>query len=210
MKLYHGSRTGIQGQIAPVSRERCDFGRGFYMGTEKMQPLTLICDVPGAMLYEVELDFEGLKVLDLESDLDWALLIAFNRGKMESAKDTGLYRKVSQMMDGYDVVVGDIANDRMFVVLDRFFNGVITDKALIASLSALRLGKQYVAITEKGCSQIKITNSHLLTDEDRISLQEQSRLNRIEGIRLADEIAKQYRREGKYFDEILKAGDADA
>ena len=30
--LYHGSRSGIKGPIAPISRERCDFGKGFYMG----------------------------------------------------------------------------------------------------------------------------------------------------------------------------------
>jgi hypothetical protein len=210
MKLYHGSRTGIHGDISPISRERCDFGRGFYMGTEKMQPLTLICDAPGAILYEVELATEGLNILNLQSDLDWAMLIAYNRGKMESAKGTDLYRQVSQMMNGYDVVVGDIANDRMFVVLDRFFNGIITDKALVASLSALRLGKKYVAITDKGCSKVRIIYSHVLTDEDRVSLQEQSLNNRSEGIRLADEIAKQYRREGRFFDEILKAGEANA
>ena len=32
--LYHGSKEGIQGDIAPVSRVRCDFGRRFYMGTD--------------------------------------------------------------------------------------------------------------------------------------------------------------------------------
>ena len=32
--LYHGSKSGIGGNIAPISRDRCDFGKGFYMGTE--------------------------------------------------------------------------------------------------------------------------------------------------------------------------------
>lgn len=32
--LYHGSKSGIKGNIAPVSRNRCDFGQGFYMGTD--------------------------------------------------------------------------------------------------------------------------------------------------------------------------------
>lgn len=27
--LYHGSKTGIRGSIAPISREHCDFGKGF-------------------------------------------------------------------------------------------------------------------------------------------------------------------------------------
>ncbi len=30
--LYHGSKSGIRGAIAPISRKRCDFGKGFYMG----------------------------------------------------------------------------------------------------------------------------------------------------------------------------------
>ena len=33
--LYHGSKSGIRGVIAPASRERCDFGKGFYMGTDE-------------------------------------------------------------------------------------------------------------------------------------------------------------------------------
>lgn len=32
--LYHGSKSGIKGPIAPISRDRCDFGKGFYMGTD--------------------------------------------------------------------------------------------------------------------------------------------------------------------------------
>lgn len=44
MTLYHGSKDRIRRAIAPVSRERCDFGKGFYMGTDRAQPLTLICN----------------------------------------------------------------------------------------------------------------------------------------------------------------------
>ena len=45
--------------------------------------------------------------------------------------------------------VGYIANDRMYTELARFFNGTITDMALLKCLSVLDLGKQYVAITQK-------------------------------------------------------------
>jgi len=34
----------LRGPIAPISRERCDFGKGFYIGTDPYQPLTLISD----------------------------------------------------------------------------------------------------------------------------------------------------------------------
>ena len=42
--LYHGSKSGLEGRIKPKSRDKCDFGKGFYMGTEIGQSLTLICD----------------------------------------------------------------------------------------------------------------------------------------------------------------------
>ena len=49
--LYHGSKSGINGPIAPISTDRCDFGKGFYKGTDRNQPLTLICNYPEAKLY---------------------------------------------------------------------------------------------------------------------------------------------------------------
>ena len=177
------------------------------MGTEETQPLTLICNYDNAKLYELEFDITDLKVLDVEVGIDWAMLVAYNRGKMESARGTALYERISKMADGYDVIVGFIANDRMFVVLDRFFNGEITDTALINSLSALKLGKQYVAITEKACKNIKIINEKTLNEQDRALLKTEGEHNRNEGIALAEEMCRKYRRDGKYFDEILKDGE---
>ena len=86
-----------------------------------MQPLTLICDAPGAILYEVELAFEGLNILNLQSDLEWAMLIAYNRGKMESAKGTDLYRQVSQIMKKHTIrgrlfaIIGKNLNNRLAI-----------------------------------------------------------------------------------------------
>ena len=205
--LYHGSKSGIVGDIAPSSREHCDFGKGFYMGTEKAQPLTLICNYPDAKLYTVKVDLSGLKILDIEVGIDWALLVAYNRGKTDSVKGTAIYNRIAEMADGCDMLIGFTANDRMFVVLDRFFKGEITDEALIHSLSALKLGKQYVALTEKACKQITIVKGKALTDADRETLRIESEDNRSKGIALADEICRQYRREGRFFDEILKAGE---
>lgn len=82
--LYHGSKSGIRGKIAPISRERCDFGKGFYMGTDRTQPLTLICNYPDARIYTLSADLSDLRILDIEVGLDWALLVAYNRGKMDS------------------------------------------------------------------------------------------------------------------------------
>ena len=203
--LYHGSKSGIKGPIAPKSRERCDFGKGFYMGTDPYQPLTLISDFEESEFYVVSLDLTDLKVLKVNPDLEWAMLVAYNRGKMDEAKNTELYRRCASMSKGYDVIVGSIANDRMFYVLDNFFLGNITDKALVMSLSALQLGQQYVAITEKACEHIKIESEIELSYLERIFLRDLSESNRVRGVNLANEICRDYRREGQFFDEILKS-----
>lgn len=205
--LYHGSKSGIKGPIAPISRERCDFGKGFYMGTEPYQPLTLISDFEKSKFYVISLDMTGLRVLNVKPDLEWAMLVAYNRGKMDEVRGTSLYEHYAAMSNGYDVVVGSIANDRMFYVLDNFFLGNITDKALVMSLSALQLGKQYVAITEKACKQVKIEAEVELSQLERVFLRDLSESNRVKGVNLANEICREYRREGQFFDEILrKAG----
>ena len=202
--LYHGSKKGIVGDIAPISRSECDFGCGFYMGTNTLQPLTLVCNEDKPKFYTVELDLTGLKVLTVEIGMDWAMLIAYYRKEMESAKGSPVYEKYAHMADGYDVIIGYIANDRMYTELSRFFNKTLTDVALIHCLSALDLGKQYVAISEKACKQIKILKEEPLSQLELSLLKDMSAERRKEGIALAEEIEVKYRREGKFFDEILK------
>ncbi len=202
--LYHGSKKGIDGDIAPISRGECDFGKGFYMGTTTLQPLTLVCNEDKPKFYAVELDTTDLKVLTVDIGMDWAMLIAYYRKEMESAKGTPVYEKYAHMADGYDLIIGYIANDRMYTELSRFFNRTLTDVALINCLSALDLGKQYVAISEKACKQIKVLKEYPLSQLELALLKDMSAERRKEGIALAEEIEIKYRREGKYFDEILR------
>ena len=201
--LYHGSKLGIVGDIAPKSREMCDFGKGFYMGTEPGQPLTLICDFEKSKFYIVSIDTKNLNSVEIEADLDWAMLVAFHRGRMDKVKGTAFYEKYSRIDVGKDLVIGSIANDRMFYVLDNFFMGNITDLALVNSLSALKLGKQYVATTEKACAAVRVEREIPLSMMERRFLQDESAVNRQKGIALANDICKNYRREGSFFDEIL-------
>ncbi|MBS5661992.1 MAG: DUF3990 domain-containing protein [Clostridiales bacterium] len=202
--LYHGSKKGIDGDIAPISRGECDFGKGFYMGTTTLQPLTLVCNEDKPKFYAVELDTTDLKVLTVDIGMDWAMLIAYYRKEMESAKGTPVYEKYAHMADGYDLIIGYIANDRMYTELSRFFNRTLTDVALINCLSALDLGKQYVAVSEKACKQIKVLKEYPLSQLELALLKDMSAERRKEGIALAEEIEVKYRREGKFFDEILK------
>ena len=202
--LYHASRFGISGNIQPISRSRCDFGKGFYMGTDPIQPLTLVCNEKNPVFYTMELNKENLSVLDVEMGIDWAMLIAYYRGYMDDKTGSVVYEKYAHMADGCDVIVGYIANDRMYQVLTDFFERRITDTALIGSLSALKLGRQYVAITQKACDQIRIIKERPLQKLDLMILKDRSKIRRREGIELADRIVTEHRRDGRYFDEIVR------
>ena len=201
--LYHGSKAGIEGNIAPKSRKQCDFGEGFYMGTEPSQALTLICDYESAKFYIVSISVDDLAVLDVPADLEWAMIVAYHRGRMEKIKGTPFYSKYEEMTKDKDLVIGSIANDRMFFVIDNFFIGNITDAALINSLSALELGKQYVAVTQKGCDAVRIEKEIPISYLEKLFMKEVSEANRVKGSSLANDICRNYRREGLFFDEIL-------
>ena len=202
--LYHGSKSGIKGKIEPKSRSQCDFGKGFYMGTDPSQALTLICDYDKSKFYIVSVDTTNLNTIEVLADIEWAMLVAYHRGRMETIKGTPLYEKYCKMSKDKDIIIGSIANDRMFYVIDNFFIGNITDAALVGSLSALQLGKQYVAVTQKGCDAIRIEAEIELSHLERLFIQEVAEANRAKGVSLANSICKNYRREGLFFDEILE------
>lgn len=201
--LFHASRSGIEGRIGPRSRRHCDFGKGFYMGTNPLQPLTLVCNEKTPVLYTLKMDDSDLRTLDVGSGLDWAMLIAYYRGYMDEYVGSRLYEKYSHMADGYDVITGFIADDRMYQVLNDFFEKRITDRALIAALSALDLGRQKVAVTEKACDSIEVIGERKLSRLELMILGEISRKRRKEGIEVAERSVIRYRREGRFFDEIM-------
>lgn len=201
--LYHGSKSGIEGKIEPKSRKQCDFGKGFYMGTDPGQALTLICDYEKSKFYVVSVATDTLAQIEVPADIDWAMLVAYHWGRMEKINGTDLYNKYRNMTAGKDLIIGNIANDRMFFVIDNFFIGNVTDTALVNSLSALQLGKQYVAVSQKGCDAVRVESEISLSYLERLFIKNTAGENRAKGISLANDICRNYRREGLFFDEIL-------
>ena len=102
--LYHGSKSGIKGKIEPRSRKQCDFGQGFYMGTEPSQPLTLICDYEKSRFYIISISISDLKVLDVPADIEWAMLVAYHRGRMENGNDVELTLPSNASLGLFDAI----------------------------------------------------------------------------------------------------------
>lgn len=212
MRLYHGSKNGIRGEIAPISRKTCDFGRGFYLGDKELQPKGLIAGYGNSHFYVMDFEPEGLSVRQFgdtyEEQMDWALYIAYNRRVIDFSTLPILREKYEHYNHSYDVIIGLIANDKMTQVLNRFYSGGLCDKAMLDALQRVKLGSQYVLKTQKACQpeHIRIAEEKELTLAERKSLivENEQRVLQMGG--LLEQLQVRYRRAAdvKYFDEILK------
>lgn len=211
MILYHGSKSGIKGDIAPKSLDACDFGQGFYMGDLPDQPKGLIAEFPDNRFYELDCDFASLKFKTFEEDandqIDWALFIAYNRGLLEE-KYRNLCEKYRAYNENYDVIIGIIADDKMTQALQRFFMGELCDAALIEAMQKVSLRKQYVAKTKEACDKthIKILRESPLTHEEIKQAKAISQNRNLILDQLFRQLNTRYRRAQnvKYFDEIIE------
>ena len=96
---FHGSKSGISGPINPISRSQCDFGKGFYLGSDIIQPLSLISNYTNPKLYVLSMNFDNLNILNLNDDIIWTMTVAFNRGKIDSHKYEKLYSKYFNLLE---------------------------------------------------------------------------------------------------------------
>lgn len=203
--LYHGSRGGIVGYIAPCSRVRCDFGKGFYMGTKPEQAKTLVYTDTSPVFYTLNLkmsELDSKNIVQLEG-MDWAYFVLYNRGRLEKAKDSDFYKRIANIGNNADMIVGPIAEDNMNMIMRQFSDGDITDVAFMECIKCIDYGTQYVAKTEKACSCIDIQLEEILDASMYDEYRRYSDDRKRESESKVQKIKRQFRNEGKYLDELL-------
>lgn len=204
--LYHGSRAGIDGDIQPISRVRCDFGKGFYMGDNPMQVKGLAVRGDFPVFYELKLKLSEIpddKILFL-NDEEWIYAVLANRKLSDDFNKLTLAKDWLKRLDEYDVVIGAIADDSMRHAIERFSEGLFTDTALMACLRTVDYGMQYVAKTEFACSKIEILSERRFTKKDFTESEQYNRQKAKEGFVNFREISAKYNKSGLYLDEIIE------
>ena len=76
------------------------------MGTNQNQAKSLVSNDPNPYQDRLELNIDCLdkdRVLQL-ADMDWAYFVLFNRGKLESIKDSDLYKRCALMAKDKDLI----------------------------------------------------------------------------------------------------------
>lgn len=203
--LYHGSRSGIDGDIKPISRSRCDFGRGFYMGTDKMQAKSLVATFYEPKIYTLRLKLSEIpesQILYLDDEKKWLHTVLACRGAV-STKQMPSLKKALSALNNCDIVVGKIADDSMKEALSAFCRNVLTDKGLIDCLQKVNYGYQYVAKTDFACSKIEILDEKRIFGRDKQVAIEFGNSKRNMFLDVVEKAKEEYSNKGDYLHNIL-------
>lgn len=205
--LYHGSRGGISGAIRPTSRERCDFGRGFYMGTNPEQAKGLVVDDTDPVFYTLEFDFskiEPQRIMFLENET-WLYAVLAFRDRVDEFSSLSLSKKlVSSLNLDYDVIIGAIADDRMNEAIKRFSEYALTDEGVAACLASVDYGFQVVAKTDAACRAINIVSERDIYGKEADDIRKYTERMRESSRDIVKRMQIQYQRKGRFLNEVIE------
>lgn len=209
--VFHGSDGGIKGEIdCSYSSALCDFGSGFYTGTNLEQAENRISNKKNGMLYAFEYaqfghTIETENCYEFQDDVLWALYIAYNRKNQNI--NFGKYAEIMKKIDDINrrsIVIGKIADDKISSVYDDFIKGVITDKCLVECLQLVKYGHQIVFKNNEDVKKsLKLVDSYILTKEMRERSVEWNRGMKTNMDSDIDQIKLRNRREGRFIDECM-------
>ena len=202
--LFHGSKEGIKGNLSlTYSDKNNDFGRGIYFGDNLIQSMLFVSSYPNSKIYSFVFDTTNLKVKKYKIDTEWMLTIAYYRGKLTKYENSKKLKELIGDINDVDYIFAPIADNRMFMIIDRFINEEISDEQCSHCLSSLNLGSQYILKSEKAIKQTKLIHEYYYSIPER----KDKTISKFKYYSHNDEkikdALKQYAGKGKYLSEIL-------
>ena len=136
MILYHSSPYTIEKPDISFSRNNLDFGKGFYLTTHKEQAIKY------AERFRLRNKTAYLNVYDLDDNLPGIIIKQFDYYDEEWLEFVSHCRKE---MDNhlYDIVIGGIANDKVFRTIDLYFAGEISKSEALKKLKFEQPNNQF-------------------------------------------------------------------
>ncbi len=201
--LFHGSKNGLEEISTTGSRSFCDFGNGFYLSEGYSQALSFIYELKNSRIYSFNLPLEGLKIKKYEVNLEWMLSICYFRGYLKGYENTPLVKKIVKEVEGVDLIIAPIADNKMFYIMKQFSEGEINVDVAIHSLSASTLGKQYVIKSESALSKLTLLEEYYpcLKEKESCELMFKERSLEMDS---KLKLAKREFKDGLYIEELFK------
>lgn len=154
--LYHGGSDIIEKPEIREPVRTLDFGKGFYLTSSERQANLWIKshlkNNKGGYVNIYDFDYEkAIKSLKIKkfkgADKEWVDFVLSNRLKEGFTHD-------------YDVVIGPVANDRVYTQFTLFEGGIITKETLIKELKTYKLVDQFLFHTQKSLEELKYKGNY--------------------------------------------------
>lgn len=141
MEVYHASNMRVEKPDVRHSRKDLDFGRGFYVTTIRRQ----------AEKYASRFIRRGeeawMNIYDFKINPDRWRIKRFERYDEEWI-DFVMQCRSGKMTDDYDMIVGGIADDKVFETVDLFFSGLLPKAEALKRLVYEKPNIQYCIRSE--------------------------------------------------------------
>lgn len=136
--LYHGGDSIIKKPEIRESTRTLDFGKGFYLTTSEKQASDWVI----RKLERIDQKKGFVNVYDfLEEDAKSKLNIkVFDNPSEEWLDFVMSNRKDPNFIHNFDIVIGPVANDRVYTAFALFEGGSISKETLIHELKTYRFG----------------------------------------------------------------------
>ena len=156
MLLYHGSTVAVEKPRLVPQNRYLDFGFGFYTTTNKKQAEDFAVKVAGARgglaivnIYDIDSEnsFNELKAKRFDGvGKEWLDFVAQNR--------SGTY-----VGDQYDLIIGPVANDNVYMTVQTYLAGIISEEQTLEALKVKKLFNQYVFTNEKAMKMLRFVGA---------------------------------------------------
>jgi hypothetical protein len=152
-ELYHGSKVEFDKVSLSKSRDRRDFGRGFYTTTIKEQAVQWaksLSERYGGNQYLYVFEYkpdDSLKVKSFDGlTLEW----------LEMVKDNRIFGGVTH---DYDIVFGPVANDDTMPTIALYVDGTINAEAALIQLEYFKANDQVSFLTERSLMTLRLVET---------------------------------------------------
>ena len=144
MRLYHGSTIEVSAPSVARSRRNLDFGPGFYATSFRSQAerwarrkAVFESATPIVNVYELSEDLSAFRVLEFpRNDGAWLdFVCACRRGELPC--------------EGYDLVVGGVADDKVYEAVSLYYRGIWDRQTTLSALRFYGRNDQYCFVTQE-------------------------------------------------------------
>lgn len=153
--VYHGTSFDFDSIDLNMSKNKRDFGKGFYTTTIESQAESWARNTAlrnhheRGYVYVYEFTFDdNLSVKEFNGlTLEWLDFIKLNR-------------TLGGVQHDYDVVIGPVADDNTMLTVNRYMSGIYDAEEALKRLAYFRVNDQVCLSTEKALKRVKLVRRY--------------------------------------------------